>query len=164
MISKQYRKHTFQIGICALICFILSVLLIINPSRNEIGFIIFHGFTLGLIISYILRKIFTINTDNKYITEDQLLYLGFTKIPHFTIGDSKIKDLGRNRYLSLSSLGTPNEMLWICEKEDNNPLSSVDDLINLHNFDFDGYLTFKKLKKYCQLFPKTDKDGYSSKR
>ncbi len=164
MISKSDRRHTFQIGICALISFVLSIMIVINPGMLNIGFFIFHAFTLTLIVWYIVLKITIIRMDNKYITEDQLLYLGFTKIPHFTIGDGRIKDLGRNRYLSLSSLGTPNEMLFICEKNQNETDLYPEETICLHNFDYDGYLTFKKLKKYCQVFPKTDKDGYSNKR
>jgi hypothetical protein len=164
MIDKEYRKHTFQIGMCALISFVLSVMIIINPVRSNIAFIIFHGFTIGLTVSYILRKIYIVNTDNKYITEDQLLYLGFTKIPHFTIGDNRIKDLGRNRYISLSSLGTPNEMIFLCYKEDSDETTGTDDLINLHNFDYDGYITFKRLKQICNTFPKTDENGFSRKK
>lgn len=163
MITKTERKHTFQIGMCALICIILSVLIIINPGARQIGFYCFHGITIGTSISYVLKKIVTVQTDNKYITEDQLLYLEFTKIPHFTIGNDRIKDLGRNRYLSLGSLGTPNEMLFICEKN-NSDDSYPEEIICLHNYDYDGYLTFKKLKKICKIFPKTDENGFSNKK
>jgi hypothetical protein len=150
--------------VCALLFIVLDVLIIINPGTVQLAFILFHLMTIGVVIWYICRKIITIQTDNKYITEDQLLYLGFVKIPHFTIGNSRIKDLGRNRYLSLSSLGTPCEMLFICEKDDSNIDYGPEEIICLHNFDYDGYLTFKKLKKYCQIFPKTDENGYSRKK
>lgn len=73
------------------------------------------------------------------------LKLGFTELQHFTIGDSLIYDLGRNRHLSLSNAGSPNEMLMICERDDKNPKLNSD-VIVLHNYDYDGYLTKEKLE------------------
>lgn len=148
---------------CALICIILSTLIFINIGANQIGFLLFHLITIYFCIWYLIRFHHTYHTDDKYITEDQLLYLGFSKIPHFTIGNDRLKDLGRNRYISLSSLGTPNEMIFICEKNESDDLYP-EEIINLHNFDYDGYITFNKLKKICNIFPKTDENGFSRKK
>ena len=69
--------------------------------------------------------------------------LGFKAIPHYTIARLMEYDLGRNRYLSLGSVGTPNEMLFITERNGTN----VTDIICLHNYDYDGYLTQDKLHR-----------------
>jgi hypothetical protein len=45
--------------------------------------------------------------------------LGFKKLPHITVGDILIYQLGRHRHLSIGSYGTPNEMLVICETNPN---------------------------------------------
>lgn len=79
------------------------------------------------------------------MTNEDLIAIGFKPIPHFTITSSVIYDLGRNRQLSAGCVGTPNEMLWICEidKDDN---KKVTDLVCLHNWDYDGELTVEKVK------------------
>lgn len=164
MITKKDRKHTFQIGMCALICIVISSLIFVNHGAKQLGFVLFHINTIFFVLWYLKNKYNIYKLTNLYITEEQLLYLGFTKLPHFTIGNMKIKDLGRNRYLSIQSLGTPNEMLFICYKGDNNSDFGPSDNIVLHNYDYDGYLTFNQLKKYCTIVPKTDENGFSRKR
>jgi hypothetical protein len=84
------------------------------------------------------------------ITNEDLIELGFKPIPHFTIGNSLTYDLGRYRFLSASSVGTPNEMLFICES---NPKDSreITDIITIHNYDYDGYLTKNKVEKLVSL-------------
>lgn len=84
------------------------------------------------------------------LCNDDLKKIGFVSIPHFTIGNSVTYDLGRNRYLSASSIGTPNEFLYICEKSDKDD-KVVTDLICLHNYDYDGYLDIKKVKSLIEL-------------
>jgi hypothetical protein len=79
------------------------------------------------------------NMENK-----DLLDIGFKELNHFTIGNSVHYDLGRNRLLSGSCIGTPNEILAIMEvNEENN--KKVDAIIILHNYDYDGYLTLEKI-------------------
>lgn len=76
--------------------------------------------------------------------KDYLKSLGFKELPHFTVTDSLILDLGRYRHLSIGCLGTPNEMMFICQKESENS-KKITDLICLHNWDYDGYLTNSKI-------------------
>ena len=79
------------------------------------------------------------------MTNDDLIAIGFQKIPTFTISNSVIYDLGRNRQLSASNIGTPNETLWICEIDEKNN-SKITDLVCIHNYDYDGILTIEKIK------------------
>ena len=78
-----------------------------------------------------------------------LLNIGFEEIPHFTIGETVIYNLGRHRQLSASSVGTPNETLWICEIDDKND-KVITDLVCLHNYDYDGFLTIEKIKQLIE--------------
>lgn len=75
---------------------------------------------------------------------DDLIKIGFQKIPHFTIGDIITYDLGRDRELSASGLGTPNEFLFISSVDNVN--KKVEDVVCLHNYDYDGYLTIEKVE------------------
>lgn len=79
------------------------------------------------------------------MTNVDLIKLGFKPIPHFTIQNSVIYDLGRNRHLSAGDMGTPNEIIFIGEidSEDDNKIT---DCICLHNYDYDGYITEQKVK------------------
>lgn len=81
----------------------------------------------------------------------KLIELGFKELPHANIGNNIIFDLGRNRHLSIGSLNTPNEMLYLCER-DRTDQRVINDLICLHNYDYDGYLTFEKLKLLLEFF------------
>lgn len=83
----------------------------------------------------------------KILTNEILSEYGFEPIPHFTIGNSIIKDLGRGRHLSFSSVGTPNEMLFICEHDvdpsrheirDAHAIKNCTKVIVLWNYDYDG--------------------------
>jgi len=78
------------------------------------------------------------------LCKDDLLNLNFKEIQHFTISNSLIYNLGRYRQLSVSCIGTPNEMLWVCQIDDKNE-KNITDLICLHNYDYDGYLTVDKI-------------------
>jgi len=85
------------------------------------------------------------------ITENIALELGFTKLPHFTVMNSLVFDLGRGRELSLGNVGTPNLILYLGEKSrDGNDFYS--DLVSLHNFDYDGELYAHKLQNLINNF------------
>ena len=60
------------------------------------------------------------------------------KIPHFTVTNSYTLDIGRNRIVSVGNVGTPNEMIWLCQINDKDK-NKIDDLICLRNYDYDGY-------------------------
>jgi len=76
----------------------------------------------------------------------QYLDIGFKELPHFTIGNNLIYDLGRNRHLSIANLGTPNETLYIC-KSDPNDFRNITEAICLYNYDYDGFFSVDEIKK-----------------
>lgn len=86
------------------------------------------------------------------MTNDDLIDLGFKPLSYFTIGNNVLYDLGRERFLSVGSVGTPNEMLFICEKERGK--DAISDLICIHNYDYEGYLTKEKVVKILEIFKK----------
>ena len=79
------------------------------------------------------------------LSADDCLDLGFVRLPHFTVADNLIYQLGRNRHLSIGCVGTPNETLFICES-DPKDYRKINELICLHNYDYDGYLSKSKLQ------------------
>lgn len=79
------------------------------------------------------------------LTRDQVKKLGFYEIPHFTVMGNLNYDLGRNRLLSIGCVGTPNECLFIGQAQEDK--KGYEDLVCLHNYDYDGYITIDKLKK-----------------
>ncbi len=84
------------------------------------------------------------------MTNDDLIKIGFKELPHFTIGNSVNFNLGRNRFLSASSVGTPNEFLYIYET-DALDHKMITDLICLHNYDYDGPLQLTKVQELIKL-------------
>lgn len=90
------------------------------------------------------------------LTKDDLIELGFKEIPHFTVGRNLTYDLGRNKELSMCYIGTCSELLWLTEQ---NPLYKTDitDCINLHNYDYDGFITIEKLKDYIRVISTVNK-------
>ena len=60
------------------------------------------------------------------------------------IGKDLVYDLGRNRRLSISNLGNPNEVMFVGELNENK--TGYSDLVCLHNWDYDKFLTLEKLK------------------
>jgi hypothetical protein len=101
-----------------------------------------------LAIGLLLIWLFNNDIKPKPLTEQQLLDIGFEKMPHFTVMNSLTYDLGRNRSISIGCVGTPNEMLFIREGDGNN----TDDLVSLHNFDYDGVLTIDKVEDLIEWF------------
>lgn len=85
------------------------------------------------------------------LTKEKCLELGFKELPHFTVGNSLIYLINRNRYLSIGSVGTPNEMLFIYSVDYNNP-KEITDIITLHNYDYEGYLSEEKLLDLINWF------------
>lgn len=83
--------------------------------------------------------------------KQKLMELGFKEIPHFTVTNSLDYDLGRERRLSFGCIGTPNEMLWLCQ-QDHDDYKKTTDLICLHNYDYDGYITIEQIKLIIEWF------------
>lgn len=84
------------------------------------------------------------------MTNKNLIELGFTALPHTTIGNSVIFDLGRHRQLCASSVGTCNEMLFITEINSSDP-KEITAIVVLHNYDYDGQLPVEKVKSLIDL-------------
>jgi len=74
-----------------------------------------------------------------------LINMGWEEIPHFTVGNNLIYNLGRYRQLSLACLNTPNEVLFISEHDREN-VKKITDLVCLHNYDYNGYITLEKIE------------------
>lgn len=77
-----------------------------------------------------------------YLTSEILQNFGFTQLPHFTVNDAWRIDLGRKRILTVSCVGTPNEMVFISEEEP----PKVTDVVVLRNYDYDGYTSVHDLQ------------------
>ena len=77
-----------------------------------------------------------------------LLQKGFVETPHLIVKIFTL-DIGRNRYISVGALATPNEVIFLGQKDDNNYIT---DLVCIHNFDYDGYLTETKLNNIISAF------------
>lgn len=84
------------------------------------------------------------NIEPVWLTEEIILKCGFEKIPHFTVTNSMVMDLGRGRYLSISDVDNCNQMTWLqCVEKDKRKIT---DLICVHNYDYDGWLYLHKLQ------------------
>ena len=81
--------------------------------------------------------------------EEVIKEFGFKELPHFTVMGSLIYELGRGRFLSLGCVGTPNEVLFIGEENED---SAFPDAVCLHNYDYDGYLTKDRLRDLMKFF------------
>lgn len=91
------------------------------------------------------------------VTEEILLKSEFEKIGHFTVSNSIIKSIGRNRQISVSAVDTANVMVWLCEMNGDDS-RKIDDLICLHNYDYDGDLYLHKLQNLYYLLANKDLD------
>lgn len=76
---------------------------------------------------------------------EYLIHLGFEELPNFTVMNSLTFQLGRNRYLSFGCIGTPNEMLFLCEHYNHQP-DLIESMITIHNYDYNGLMTKAKLE------------------
>lgn len=85
------------------------------------------------------------------LSRDYFLDKGFQEIPFPNVGNCLFYDLGRNRVILIGSVATPNEMVSICQRnEENNRI--IEDSVIIHNYDFDGYLTERKLNALFIFF------------
>lgn len=84
------------------------------------------------------------------LTFEKLESIGFKAVETYTVSNSVYYELGRNRQISISCLGTPNEMVFILEVNEKEK-RKIDDLVVLRNYDYDGYTSFEDLKKLIEL-------------
>lgn len=90
------------------------------------------------------------------LTKDILSDIGFKPLPYASITGSMNYALGRDRILTVSCVGTPNEMLFIGQLDENNE-KKINDIIVLHNYDYDGYLEKEKLELLISVIGKSEK-------
>lgn len=83
-------------------------------------------------------------------TNQDLINLGFVPVPTPTIGNSLTYSLGRDRYLSVSHVGTSNVMVFIYDTERNEP-TNIGNIITLYNCDYDGLLTKERIELFMKL-------------
>jgi len=84
-----------------------------------------------------LDDLFGIPVNNKALEK-----LGFKHNPIVLVSKQYLISLGRNRFLSVSDVGTPNEMVWLQNIEGRD----VTDLVCIHNFDYDGEIYIHQLQ------------------
>ncbi len=85
------------------------------------------------------------------MNKETLIEKGFVSRPHFALQEIFFLDVGRKREISIGSIGTPNEMVFISQRDHN---TTNTDLVCVHNFDYDGYLTEQKLDAIISIFTK----------
>lgn len=83
------------------------------------------------------------------VTREELIQWGFKEMEHYTVTNVLYLDIGRQRQLSIGALGTPNEIMFITELQTEDTFS---DIICLHNYDYDGFLTKEKLTFLLTFF------------
>jgi hypothetical protein len=81
--------------------------------------------------------------------KETLLQKGFRERPHLILGSIFDLNVGRNRYITIGALGTPNEVIYITQKHDD---GDITEMICIRNFDYDGLLTPKKLAAIISIF------------
>lgn len=84
----------------------------------------------------------------------EVLEMGFKELPHLTIANPLIYELGRRRVLSLGCLGSGNEVVYLCEKSEVG--DHYTDLVCIHNVDYDGPITKDALAEIIDWFKKNN--------
>lgn len=85
------------------------------------------------------------------LLERQLVEIGFVKPNKENLEFSYKYHLGKGRFLSAMSIGAGNECVWLCYKDDEES-KEIDDLICMHNYDYDGRLTIEKMLYLIKYF------------
>ena len=81
---------------------------------------------------------------DKTVTRDWLKSVGFEEVPTFTVMNSLTLHLTRGRILSIGCVNEPNEMMFMQQMGEDN---IAEDLICVHNYDYDGYLTKPRMSQ-----------------
>ena len=79
------------------------------------------------------------------MSNEEFLSIGFVEYTHKVLNGNMRYELGRGREITIQNLGNPNEFVWLVQIDSENE-TQITDLICLHNYDFDGYLTLEKIK------------------
>lgn len=121
----------------------------LHPSELMIGNIVLDSTKNTTVVETIIPEHNRVYY-GKTLTEEWLLHYGFESYPHFTVMNSKFIKLGRNRQISIGCVGTPNEMVWLQEVDEDK--KTVNDLICLRNFDYDGKTYAHHIQNICAVF------------
>lgn len=81
--------------------------------------------------------------------KEALILKGFAEMPHLVLGSFFTLDVGRDRFISVGSIGTPSEVVFLNQRNKHNGIS---DLICVHNWDYDGPLNPEKLDLIISVF------------
>lgn len=86
------------------------------------------------------------------LKNEDLVNVVFKPYAHFTVMNSVYFDVDRGRQIKVGCVGTPNEVVFLvdhwgdtCEEQD---------MVCIHNFDYDGYLTMEKVMNILKVFGK----------
>ena len=85
------------------------------------------------------------------MTYRDLIDIGFVAVPKSK--DGVIYQFSKDRYLYAVGIGTSDEMLSVCEIEEDDK-KIVTDCICVHAYEYDGSLTIEKVKKSINIFYK----------
>jgi len=91
----------------------------------------------------------TITYKAKMLNEYALIERGFKSKPHLVLGKIFWLDVGRSREIQVTCIGTPNEMMSLNQNEGARKIS---DVVVIHNYDYDGFLTEQKLDALISVF------------
>lgn len=83
--------------------------------------------------------------------EQQLVEIDFLKPDKNKLEFTYKYHLSRGRFLSAMCIGGGNECVFLCYKDDEDS-EEIDDLICLHNYDYDGRLTIEKMLYLIEYF------------
>lgn len=78
------------------------------------------------------------------LSKEDALEIGFKSL-HASSFKSLSYDLGRKKSLSIRGIGTPNEMVWLLQTSKNV------DIIPIHNWEYNGFLSKDKLEGLIKL-------------
>jgi hypothetical protein len=83
--------------------------------------------------------------------QEYLISRGFKESKSSIFCENLTIGVGRKRYVSVSAVGTPNEMVFIYEMLYDSD-TDIGEMICLHNYDYDGYLTQEKIDLLLRFF------------
>jgi len=81
-----------------------------------------------------------------------LIKIGFKRLSHWTVNNAHVYNIGRGRELSVGDVGTPNEVVAIVGRPRTQGDISLADVVILHNYDYDGYMTVERLRRLLDWF------------
>ena len=92
------------------------------------------------------------------VTSKIILACSAYQLPYSTVMNSFNLDLGRDRNLSIGCVGTPNLIVFLeeVERNENGDVIKKNDLICVHNWDYDGELYLHQLQNLYAVLKKEE--------